>query len=212
MLSSLTLELRLALLVEGAHAFAAGPPSRPSYYRHRSRRTAPSAHPCCSAEMHGTLGLAHRDRRVVADRLRGRQSLFASARRARSSLFTTPQSSASCAENGLPVRMTSLARRKPTARGRNWVPPAPGMMPSVISVSAKRAAVAGIGEVAGRARSRSRRRSRAVDRRDHRDRAVQHAPASCARRSRAARSTARWSCRGALSGRRRRRTPCRPRR
>jgi len=43
------------------------------------------------------------------------------------------------AVNGRPVRMISLARRSPTARGRFCVPPAPGMMPSVTSVNAKRA-------------------------------------------------------------------------
>jgi hypothetical protein len=50
-----------------------------------------------------------------------------------------PQASASAAEKGRPVRITSLARRSPMVRGRFWVPPAPGMMPSVTSVRAKRA-------------------------------------------------------------------------
>jgi hypothetical protein len=55
------------------------------------------------------------------------------------SRLTMPQRSASSAEKGRPVSRISLARRKPTARGRVWVPPAPGMMPIVTSVSAKRA-------------------------------------------------------------------------
>ena len=33
----------------------------------------------------------------------------------------------------------TVARRSPTLRGRVWVPQPPGMMPSVTSVSAKRA-------------------------------------------------------------------------
>src|SRR3984893_4390886 len=53
--------------------------------------------------------------------------------------LTMPHSYASAAVNGRPVRMISLARRSPTARGRCCVPPAPGMMPRVTSVSAKRA-------------------------------------------------------------------------
>ena len=91
------------------------------------------------------------------------------------SLFTMPQSSACCALNGLPVRMISLARRKPTARGRNWVPPPPGMMPSVISVRAKRAVVARVGEVAGQRDLAAAAERRAVDRGDHGDRAVHEA-------------------------------------
>ena len=43
------------------------------------------------------------------------------------------------AVNGRPVSMISFARRAPTARGRFCVPPAPGMMPNVTSVSANRA-------------------------------------------------------------------------
>ena len=35
--------------------------------------------------------------------------------------------------------MISFARRVPTARGKYWVEPRPGMMPSVVSVNAKRA-------------------------------------------------------------------------
>ncbi len=50
-----------------------------------------------------------------------------------------PHASACSAVNGVPVRMISLARRTPTARGRFCVPAAPGMMPSVTSVSANRA-------------------------------------------------------------------------
>jgi hypothetical protein len=41
--------------------------------------------------------------------------------------------------NGAPVSTISFARRTPTARGRFCVPAAPGMMPKVTSVSAKRA-------------------------------------------------------------------------
>ena len=40
---------------------------------------------------------------------------------------------------GRPVRMISFARRSPTMRGSVCVPPAPGMMPMVTSVNAKRA-------------------------------------------------------------------------
>ena len=78
----LPLKLRLPLLVEGAHAF------EPVLGRHHliigidleeQRR----AHIHVRAEMHGTLGLAHRDRRVVADRLRGRRASLPSASRAR---------------------------------------------------------------------------------------------------------------------------------
>jgi hypothetical protein len=53
--------------------------------------------------------------------------------------FSTPHSCAFCASNGRPVRITSRARRSPIARGRFWVPPAPGMIPIVTSVRANRA-------------------------------------------------------------------------
>ena len=49
------------------------------------------------------------------------------------SASTTPQSFASRAPNGVPDRMTSSAVSTPTRRGRRWVPPAPGMRPSLIS-------------------------------------------------------------------------------
>lgn len=52
-----------------------------------------------------------------------------------STRLTIPQASASRAENRRPVSISSFARRAPTARGRICVPPAPGMMPSLISGS-----------------------------------------------------------------------------
>ena len=52
--------------------------------------------------------------------------------------LTMPQSIACRAPNGSPVSKISLARRVPTARGKFCVPPAPGMMPRVTSVSANR--------------------------------------------------------------------------
>jgi len=46
---------------------------------------------------------------------------------------TRPARSASAASIMRPVSTISIALALPTARGRRWVPPAPGMMPSLIS-------------------------------------------------------------------------------
>lgn len=49
--------------------------------------------------------------------------------------LTSPHVSASLAEKNRPVKISSMARDFPIARVRRWVPPAPGMTPSVISGS-----------------------------------------------------------------------------
>src|SRR6266702_1907365 len=54
----------------------------------------------------------------------------------RSEVHAEPQASASSAEKGRAARISSFARRSPTARASVCVPPPPGMMPSDTSVSA----------------------------------------------------------------------------
>ncbi|MNX51174.1 hypothetical protein D3C86_818240 [compost metagenome] len=52
---------------------------------------------------------------------------------------TRPQRSASAASSTRAARHISIALALPMARGRRWVPPAPGSMASLTSGSAKRA-------------------------------------------------------------------------
>ena len=74
---------------------------------------------------------------------RSRPSAIASAARRATSVSTgaahtsstTPARSARCAFSERPVRIRSSAVRRPTSRGSRWVPPAPGMMPSITSGS-----------------------------------------------------------------------------
>ena len=80
------------------------------------------------------------------------------------------------AVKGRPERISSLARRSPTARARFWVPPAPGMIPSVTSVNAKRARACGIDEIRRRGDLAAAAIGRAVDGREQRDRAAHHRP------------------------------------
>ena len=54
-------------------------------------------------------------------------------------LLTRPISFASAAVRWRPVKTISLVRLAPISRARRWVPPKPGMRPSVISGSPKRA-------------------------------------------------------------------------
>ena len=58
--------------------------------------------------------------------------------RARDALLEVPVP-VIAAVNGRPVRISSFARRSPTTRASVWVPPPPGMIPIVTSVSANRA-------------------------------------------------------------------------
>ena len=60
---------------------------------------------------------------------------IASARRSASGTtrFTAPHASARCAVIGAPSSTSSSARARPTMRGRRLVPPAPGMMPMIVS-------------------------------------------------------------------------------
>ena len=68
-----------------------------------------------------------------------------------------------------------MARRSPTARGRVCVPPPPGMMPSVTSVSARRG-LRGVEKIAAACDLAAAAIGRAVDGADDRDRAVDQRP------------------------------------
>src|SRR5688572_127844 len=67
--------------------------------------------------------------------------------------LTRPNSSARAASHRAPVRIISLARPRPTMRGRRWVPPAPGMIPSVGSGRPNTAVLAAIRRSQARATS-----------------------------------------------------------
>ena len=53
--------------------------------------------------------------------------------------FTSPAAFASSAFIRRPVKISSLASGAPTMRGRSWVPPMPGKIPSVVSGTPKTA-------------------------------------------------------------------------
>jgi hypothetical protein len=138
-LASLALEHRLALFVERLHALAA------IGRRHKSvigvdfeEHGAAQIH--LHAKVHRALGLT--DRQGALSQIVRAAAIVSSIRVSGGhNLFTSPHASASSALKGFPVRITSLARREPMARGKVCVPPPPGMMPMVTSVSAKRALV-----------------------------------------------------------------------
>ena len=62
-----------------------------------------------------------------------RSSTASSSSSASTSAFAIPQSNASCALMRRPVSTTSAARVRPISPGSRCEPPAPGMIPSVIS-------------------------------------------------------------------------------
>ena len=75
---------------------------------------------------------------------------MAPVRRSPSMISSRKPSSIACgALIGLADRMNSSARSAPMSRGIRWVPPAPGMMPSVTSGKAKRVVGGGNAVVAG---------------------------------------------------------------
>ena len=169
--SSTSLEFRLALLVEGADAFAA------VLGRHHPIVRLDLEHHA-AGEVHvqpvvdRLLDLPRRDRRVAGDGGARSPAPRRSAFPAVQMRLTMPHSNACCAVNGLPVSRISLARRAPTARGRFCVPPAPGMMPSVTSVRAKRACLGGVDEVGAQRDLHAAGVGGAVHRGDDRHRAV----------------------------------------
>ena len=94
----------------------------------RARASSPSASGCatCSARTVGS----------------GRRSATVRAKAAAASTRSVPAGkmaskscvSASCSDStGVPVTIICSARSSPTARGRRWVPPAPGSKPSLTS-------------------------------------------------------------------------------
>ena len=66
---------------------------------------------------------------TVAARSRAAPSVSAAG----TTRVTKPRRSASAAPTRRPVSTSSIARALPTARARRWVPPAPGMIPRLIS-------------------------------------------------------------------------------
>ena len=82
--------------------------------------------------------------------------------------FTSPHASASAAVSRRPRRIISFARASPTSRGSRCVPPAPGMMPSVVSGSAERGVRRRHAEIAHERELEPAAERHAVDRRDDR--------------------------------------------
>ena len=98
-----------------------------------SRSPAPETRLICST----ATGACAASRRAQASAVSS--SSWSSTRR-----VTSPSSKASSARIGSPTRFISSALPGPTRRGRRWVPPKPGRMPSLISGwpnSAERAAM-----------------------------------------------------------------------
>src|SRR3954470_18160156 len=65
--------------------------------------------------------------------LRAHASALSNSSWSTTTRLTSPNSNASSAPTGSPTRFISSALLSPTSRGSRWVPPKPGMMPSLIS-------------------------------------------------------------------------------
>ena len=92
--------------------------------------------------------------------------------------LTRPNSNASSARIASPVRFISRALFSPTRRGRRWVPPKPGMIPSLISGWPKIAERGDQAHVAGHGQLAAAAVGEAVDRGDRRDAARARARAA----------------------------------
>ncbi len=109
--------------------------------RRRKRDLAASINESASAGR-GTL---REDTRRGVLPLRARSSANVTAASIRSlsaSRSTSPSSHARSAFTASPLKIISSANSRPTRRGRRWVPPAPGISPSLISGSPRRASLA----------------------------------------------------------------------
>ena len=120
------------------------PPSRP-----RCRR--PSAKPCFSASMPSsrsprweTCLIWPSATGACPASLRAHISAVSSSSWSGTTRLTRPSSSASSERIASPIRFISSARLGPISRGSRWVPPKPGMIPSLISGWPKTAASAAI--------------------------------------------------------------------
>ena len=108
--------------------------------------------------------------------LRAQASAVSSSSWSATTRLTRPNSKASSALIASPMRFISSALFAPTRRGRRWVPPKPGMIPSLISGWPKMRRPRGDAHVAGHRQLAAAAEGEAVDRGDRRD--ARRAPAS----------------------------------
>ena len=160
-------EHRLALVEEGVHALLLVLGARTANGTARRSKAMPSASGASKARL--TLSLAiitlGRLSAQIAAAAASASSISLSAGTTRE---TRPARSASAASIMRPVSTMSIAFALPTARGRRCVPPAPGMMPSLISGWPNFARVGGDDEVAHHRQLAAAAEREAGHRGDHR--------------------------------------------